>query len=384
MKKIWLTIFLLIILGILIFPMVEKTSDVNQFALQTPEDSVLKEQTEMNNTLFGPGLLDFRGIDFFPRPDSYNTGAAFEALENLLKLPEINYIQLRFFLRQKSLESSEVKSYDGNQDHILAFLIQRIHKSGKKVSLMPQLYADSGGYVANLKPQDKSLWFKSYSESLLHYAQLAEANNVELFSLGNEFTSMFTDDAEWNAIVDSIKEVYHGKLTVKLNCWYKETQFNDLLKIHWFQNLDYIGVASYFDLTDKMDPTEEDLKKAWFNSRQQLNIVHDLEVLYETYHKPIIFSEIGYRNIDGCNIEPWNADEKPPRFPKELGTGQKDDAEAVLCTKVLFETFKKQTWWKGTFWFCWPTGILSEDDTSYGVRGKPILQEILNEYAGRD
>jgi len=370
-KKIWLTIFLFIILGILIFP------------IRIPEEPVLKEQTEMNNTLFGPGLLDFRGIDFSPVPNSYNTGAAFEALENLLKLPEINYIQLRFFLQQDSLTSSEVKLYS-NQDHILTFLIQRVHKSGKKVSLMPKLYAKSGGYIANLHPEDKILWFQSYSDVLLHFVKLAEENNVELFSLGNEFTSMFTDDAEWNKIVDSVKEIYHGQLTVKINCWYKQTQFNDLLKINWFQNLDYIGIAAYFDLTDKMDPTEEDLKKAWFASRQGLNIVDELEKLSKTYDKPIIFSEIGYRSVDGCNIEPWNADEKSPRSDPNLATGKQDDAETILCAKVLFETFKTQNWWKGTFWFYWPTGILSESDTGYGIRGKPVSKEILNEYRRGD
>jgi len=50
-------------------------------------------------------------------------------------------------------------------------------------------------------------------------------------------------------------------------------------------------------------------------------------------------------------MEPWNADEKPPRFPNGLGTGQKDDIEAILCAKVLFETFKAQDWWKGHFGF---------------------------------
>ncbi|MCX6737190.1 MAG: hypothetical protein NTX26_00370 [Candidatus Parcubacteria bacterium] len=338
-----------------------------------PLSDPLGKQTETDNTLVGSGLSEFRGVDFVPSPNSYNTRNAFESLEELLKIPEINYIQLRFFLRQNSLESNEVKPYDEGQDDVLAFLIQRIHKSGKKVSLMPQLYADSGGYVANLKPQDKSLWFKSYSKALLHYTQIAEANNVELFSVGNEMTSIFTDDTEWNKIIDATREVYHGNLTVKLNCWYRDAQFDNLLKIQWLQKLDYIGIAAYFDLTDNLNPTEQDLKKAWVSSRQGLNIVHDLEVLHETYHKPIIFSEIGYRSVDGCNIEPWNAD----------GSSKRDDDEAILCAKALFSTFKPEDWWKGAFWFNWPTGVLTKKDTGYGIRGKPILNEIISEYARR-
>jgi len=154
-----------------------------------------------------------------------------------------------------------VKLY-GNQDHILSFMIQRIHQTGKKVSLMPQLLVADKGYEANLKPQNKALWFKSYFEVLLHFARLAETNKVELFSIGNEFTSLFVDgtnDTEWNEIIESVREIYHGKLTVKLNCWYKETQFNDLLKMSWLHKIDYIGIAVYFDLTEKMNPTEAEL-----------------------------------------------------------------------------------------------------------------------------
>ncbi|NMB92263.1 MAG: hypothetical protein GYA31_01380, partial [Parcubacteria group bacterium] len=260
---------------------------------------------------------------------------------------------------------------------------QRIHKRGKKVSLMPQLLISDKSYEAKLQPRDKSLWFKNYSDNLLYFTQIAEQNEVELFSIGNELTSMFTDVTNinyWNKLLDSVKEIYHGQLIVKLNCWYRYSQFQDLLNIDWFHKLDYLGIAAYFDLTNKMNPTETELRNAWFNNRQELNLVKEIRILSETYQKPIIFSEIGYRNVDGSNIEPWNADVKPPRWPPGLGTGIKDDAESVLCTKVLFETFSQYDWWQGTFWFCWPTGILSENDQSYSIRGKPVLKELLKNY----
>jgi len=300
-----MVVFLLIILGGLLCPPPENSIPPSSFPLTNPLDK--QTETVTDSTLPDSGLLEFRGIDFVPFPNSYSTRKAFESLEELVNIPEINYIQLRFFLHQDPLESDRM-IYDEGQDNILAFLIQRIHKSGKKVSLMPQLYVYSVEYVANLIPKNKPMWFESYSEALLHYAQIAEANNVEIFSIGNEMTSIFTYDTEWSKIIDAIRKVYSGNLTVKLNCWYKDTQFNNLLKIRWLRKLDYIGIAAYFDLTDTLNPTEQDLKKAWVSSRQGLNIVQDLEILHKTCNKPIIFSEIGYRSVDGCNIEPWNAD----------------------------------------------------------------------------
>jgi len=157
------------------------------------------------------------------------------------------------------------------------------------------------------------------------------------------------------------------------------------LNWQWLNKLDYIGIAAYFDLTATNEPSLEDLKQAWLYSRQKITIVADLEKIAETFNKPILFSEIGYRNIDGTNIEPWNAEALPPKSIRELRTGKEDTEEALLCIEALFETFRKFAWFKGTIWFLWPTAATSSNDVSFSIRNKKlILQEILEQYRKGD
>lgn len=349
----------------------------NQETIPVFQEEPSETTVENNN------LLEFRGVDFFPRPNSYSSTAARKSLKELLEIPEINYIQLRFFLFQENLESSEVSPYQ-HQEKILTELIQEIHTKGKKVSLMPHIYTTTNLYVANINPQDKEKWFASYTKSLLIFAQLAEKEKVELFSIGNELTNIMKEES-WSNVIDSVREVYKGKLTIKLNCWYKKWQFENILNWQWLNKLDYIGIAAYFDLTATNDPSLEDLKQAWLYSRQKITIVADLEKIAETFNKPILFSEIGYRNIDGTNIEPWNSEALPPQSIKELRTGKEDTGEALMCIEVLFETFRKFDWFKGTMWFLWPTASTSPNDVSFSIRNKPlILKEIIEHYSEGD
>lgn len=353
----------------------EKEIKETQYDYYEPFDTLLKNQLHR--------ILPFRGIDFFPRPYSYNSESAIKELEILLSFPnpEINWIQLRFFLSQDNLQSNEV-TYDKTQISALSLIIKNIHDAGKKVSLMPQLYTRSQGYVANLNPTDRNKWFESYTLALKDFAILAEQEKVEMFSIANEMTNVVTDpenNQKWNELIDLIRSYYKGKLTLKLNCWYKEEQFESVLNASWLEKLDYLGIAAYFDLTNKMDPTEEELQQAWYNNRHGINIVNHLEILSKKYNKPIIFSEIGYRNIDGSNIEPWNSDAIPPKS-LSVGTGKIDHNEAIMCTKVMFDVFKAKQFWEGCFFFAWPTAPTTTNDISYSIKDKPVCTILLEEY----
>ncbi len=375
-----ITIVLLIIIFCFPLTVTKIPRDKENQVLVNVNPQNLSSEEEIGKAVFeNTNLLEFRGIDFYPYPYSYSSPLANKSLDEILVLPEINYIQLRFFLFQENLESNEIVIHQ-SQENPLVEVIRKIHKSGKQVSLMPHLYSNDYVYIANLNPENKMQWFDSYTKALLIFAKLAEQEKVELFSVGNELTNLMSDPL-WNKVVEEVKKVYHGKLTVKLNCWYQEIQLQNILSWNWLEKLDYIGIAAYFDLTNTNEPSLAELKQAWFYNRNKINIVADLQKISDTFQKPIFFSEIGYRNIDGVNIEPWNAKALPPQSIKELRTGKEDTDEAILCLKALFETFRNQSWFKGTIWFMWPTALNPASDMSYSIRNKPlILQELLNQY----
>lgn len=321
--------------------------------------------------------LNFRGVDYYPSPLPYDTGEAFGSLEHLLTLEEINYVQLRFFLNQDRIDSSFV-SYDDKQDRDLVQMIRRIHRAGKKVSLLPHLILKEPDiYVANIKPKDKDLWFSSYQDSLMHYAFLAQENKVELFSVGNELYSVWQYKNEWLNIIGDVKETYKGLISVKLNCWWREISFHKVMSWDWLSELDYIGIAPYFDLTKDSNLSLEELRKAWQENRHGLNIASELEQIAKRYKRKVVFLEIGYRSIDGTSIEPWNAD---PVVPRSGGSGLFDPEEQSLATQALFDVFGDKDWWEGAFWFYWPTAKPLSEDKTWALWDKPVELVIRSNF----
>jgi hypothetical protein len=345
------------------------------------DKSVVKEEIVEEEPLVVPAFtretkkntadFTFKGIDYYPFPLGYETGEAFGSLEKLLKMEEINYVQLRFFLYQDDLNSSLV-SFDEGQDYNLQDMIRRIHKAGKKVSLLPHLVVGEFGnhYVANLEPKQLELWFSSYRESLIHYAVLAQESEVELFSLGNELYSLWGYQEEWEETVARVKENYNGLITTKLNCWWRDISFEKLITWDWLAEIDYIGLAPYYDLARNNNFSLEELRASWRNTRHGLDIVWELEEISKKFKSKIVFLEIGYRSIDGSTMEPWNYDAVVPQGGS--GTGLFDSEEQSLATQALFDVFSDKDWWSGAFWFYWPTDKPDGQDKTWAIWGKPV------------
>jgi hypothetical protein len=359
-------------------------------------DLFLETRTEEDNYIYAEGIvieaiekkesklikendqIDFRGIDFYPKPYPYSTLEAFNALENLLRIEGINYVQLRIFLYQKSLTSSQVV-YDEKQDILLEGMITMIHQAGKKVSLLPDIIVETGGYVANLNPEDIDQWFASYGDALIRYAGLAEAYGVELYCIGNEFHSLWSENQRWKNVIYKIRQQYQGLITAKLNCWWQEITFKRTLTLDWLEDLDCISMAPYFDLTKNHNPDLKDIEKAWFESRHNnQNIVYQLKTIAETFNQKIIFSEIGYRSTEGTTMEPWNSEFKVPRGEK--GRSIYSSEEQSLATQALFNVFGNQDWWAGVFWFYWPTAKPVEDDRTWAIWNKPVQTVIQKNF----
>ncbi|MDD3491390.1 MAG: hypothetical protein PHG13_00205 [Candidatus Pacebacteria bacterium] len=382
-KRIVITMVILICLVISLieikntFSFFLKLRDEKDYYIYTEEFVI--ESLAKETGLIKENDLEFRGIDFYPDPHPYSSLEAFNALENLLKIQEINYVQLRFFLYQKTLDSNQV-IYDQTQDLTLESMITMIHQAGKKVSLLPDLIVgEDRDYVASLEPKDINQWFISYGNALIYYAGLAEACGVELFCIGNEFHSLWPEDQRWRHLIYKIKEQYQGLITAKLNCWWQEITFKRTLTLDWLKDLDIISMAPYFDLTKKLNPSLEDIERAWFESRHgNQNIVKQLETIAKTFNQKMIFSEIGYRSTEGTSMEPWNSEDKVPRGEK--GREVYSPEEQILATQALFNVFEKESWWAGAFWFYWPTAKSEENDRSWAIWDKPVLQVIQDNF----
>jgi hypothetical protein len=259
-------------------------------------------------------------------------------------------------------------------DDQVAFAIQGFHNQGMKVFLKPHVDSLDGTWRGQFEPTSTAAWFASFQTFIVHYATLAQANNVEGLVIGTEYKtlSVAANETYWANIIAAVRAVYSGQIAYAANASGPADEFST---VSFWPLVDIIGVDGYVGLTTQSDPTVAQLVSAWTDSPENggYNAVAAFENLSTTYNKPVIFTELGYESTPGTNIEPWNS---------SLSDGY-DPTEQADCYEAFFEVFSQQTsWMKGVFWWNWSVPALSTGDTSYDPNGKPAGTVELPEWFG--
>eukprot|EP01132_Coremiostelium_polycephalum_P002023 gene2023-2490_t len=239
-------------------------------------------------------------------------------------------------------------------DDALVHVINYAHSVGLKVMLKPHIdltedpthwRGDIGTFFNETQWEE---WFQSYTTFILHYAEIAEKLNVELFSLFCELIGTTPRANDWREIASNVRDIYSGNLTMSANWGGQETN------ITYWDIVDIIGVDAYYPLAPNVtNPTLDDLVEFWqlimykgvnngVNGGYMSRSLHNLSL---TYNKPIVFTEIGYCS-GNCT------------------TGPQVDLEfQLLHFQSLFSAFESIDWFKGAFWWNWlsdPTGGIGQ------------------------
>ena len=203
-------------------------------------------------------------------------------------------------------------------------------------------------------------WFASYRGFIEYYAGLATAQGVEQFCVGAELRETTHRDADWREVVAGVRSLYAGPLTYASN-------HSDVLGVTWWDALDLIGVEAYYRLSATPNPKIRDLKATW------TPIANRLDSLSARWRKPILFTEIGYRSINGTAMSP--AESKVE--------ARIDLQEQADCYQAAFETFYWRPWFAGIYWWSWSPNPEEggPEDSGYSPHDKPA-EEVLRKWFG--
>ena len=250
----------------------------------------------------------------------------------------------------------------GESDEGISMTTTLAKKSGIKTLLKPHLWVGKGwpGDIEMKSDSAWQSWFRNYEKFIVHYAQLAEKNKIEIFCIGTELHKTIKKEKEWRAIIKKIKEVYKGKLTYASN-FHEEYE-----QVKFWDQLDYIGIQAYFSLTTNEDHTLDELKKGWNNPLTSIERVH------KKFNKPVLFTEIGYRSDVKAGIEPWV-------WPQENSTIKISEDAQANCYKAFFQTAWNKPWLEGAYFWKWyphgPGRNANVDFTPQGKAAEKILAE---------
>ncbi len=292
--------------------------------------------------------------------NSYLTKESDISLENL-KNTGAKWVSLVVTWYQEDEHSTYIsRDVDATpSDESIIHAVETIHSLGMKVMLKPHVDLYNGEWRGEIWFEEEGewkAWFDSYKNFISHYAQLAEEHGIEQLCIGCELVET-THRKEWFDIIDVVRERFSGPITYAAN-------WDNYQNVPFWQALDFIGIDAYFPLTDKNDPSINELMDAWKKWKS------DIEEIYNLTMKPVVFTEIGYRSIDGCNRDPWNWRRH----------GRIDLQEQADCYEAAFRTFYNESWFYGFYWWMWyPDLEGGENDMGYTPYRKPA-EIILKKY----
>ncbi|TAM83821.1 MAG: hypothetical protein EPN47_03145 [Acidobacteria bacterium] len=237
-------------------------------------------------------------------------------------------------------------------DEGLRELSRLAHAIGTRVMLKPGIWIRGhfGGEIEFTTEADREKWFDNYGRFIDRYAELATEIHADVFCVGGEFVRMSRYDSEWRKIIANVRRVYGGPVTYAANFG------EEFQNLGFWDALDYIGLQEYYPLPD-------DLATG--------TLVEKVEAIEKRFHKPVIFTEVGFPSAHGGNRRPW-ADGKP---------GEADLQLQARCYRTIFQAFYGQPWFEGMYWWKVGTnGFGGPKDASLTPWGKPAMEVVSKWY----
>ncbi len=182
----------------------------------------------------------------------------------------------------------------------MAKIFKMIHENDLMVLLEFSSFVPDGApaldtWRGNVRADDLDKFFTEYLDKMMPYVKVAQQENVEIIRIATEVEVPEEERiAQRNAIfrdriIPAIRSEFSGTLTYGENV-------QQLNNVDFWDQLDYIGVDFYRAITDKNDPTVQELEAG-------IQKIFDEEIapIQQRYNKPVFLNELGYESFDGSN-----------------------------------------------------------------------------------
>jgi len=256
----------------------------------------------------------------------------------------------------------------------LGELIAHAKGHGLRVVLMPVVLLDNPAVSSNewrgtISPDEThggwNEWWDSYRSMINHFAWIAESNHANVLVVGSELVSTEDQLDQWTRTIQAVRRTFHGQLTYSSN-------WDHYTAVHFWDQLDLIGMNSYWKLGPDRNVSVEEIQKNW-REIQHGRSGHDGVLDFVTkQHKPLLFLEVGWCSMANAASEPW-----------DYTTSDPVDLE---LQRKLYEGFFR-TWYGnphlgGFMVWEWPPGDGGASDRGYTPENKPA-EAVLREWLAK-
>lgn len=318
-----------------------------------------------------PPSIRGMGLTLHSKDPKYDYGPMLAELPKL----GVNFVTLLLHVYQPNGGSAAPARHPLKtpSDRTILKVIRQARKLNMEVGLLPIVLLEKPGgddWRGNLKPPDArgrtkdqegyttpawGRWFKGYGRVIEHYARLAQEGGASLFSVGSELSSTEGQTDRWRRLIKRVRKLFAGELTYSANWDHYE-------HVGFWQDLDYLGLSGYYELTESKAPRQQELDAAWVKVRDKLVRWRAKNRLTR---KQFLFLEVGYASIDGCASKPWDYTMKT----------RVDLLEQRDCYRAFVHAWNGRRELAGVFFYEW-WGYGGKQDRSYTPRGKPALEVL--------
>ena len=275
------------------------------------------------------------------------------------------WLEMPVLFTQTSPTSTQVKTGQGTPTaESVVFGIRAARALGFHVFIVPLFSVDvQGAWAASIQFSTVALqqqWFDSFWQTFQPYVVAAQAGGAEQISIGTEevWLQEYASITLWNTLIARVRSVFAGTITYDMN-W---TSLSDPVPA-WFSNSDLgmVGVSEYIPLVDQRERLElPAIIPLW---RDKVKVL--LDTLSTQIGKPVILSEIGYRNSADTLYHPW--------FPFSTASPSDPAEQAAACDAALTNIIPDPHI-MGTFFWGW------DSVNGFKLSGQPAMAVLHKWY----
>ena len=249
-------------------------------------------------------------------------------------------------------------------DDAVVHAVSMASDMGMYTLLKPQIYV-GGSWPGGIDMPTDAQWDKFhdyYYRWIRHYAFLAEIHEMDALCIGVEFTkATLSQPHAWRQMIKKTRALYSGQLTYAAN-WGDEFE-----KIDFWDDLDFIGLNSYYPLSKKDNPTDEEMSLRFDTVKTKIKKV------YDRFKKPIVFTEIGFRSV----ATPW----KNPHAEADDTINEEAQRRSY---EIIFKGIENEPWCQGILWWKFPSYLeyRGEHNNAFTPNNK-LAEETVRHWFGQ-
>lgn len=275
----------------------------------------------------------------------YNVDLVLRDIEEL----ELNTINIPVVVNIKDKTSNDIEIVNWSLERAKQ-MIKEAKKTGVKIIIEPYPWISDGAISeTEYKPSNIDTFFEVWENDVIIpiIKELAIPFHVYAINISSNFNELDDFNENWIKIINRIRKMYNGNITYKVSWWStaiwdenSKERYSKVLDNKVFEFVDFISVASYFELSENNRNSVADLEKSLYSTKRHnrnQNIMEELEMLSSKWDKNIYLAELGFPRIDGAAIEPWNP------YLSEI----ENNLEQARCFIAYKNVVSDKTWFKG-------------------------------------